>query len=74
MAIRPFIEDYDSLWNKQVDEMLGHYEGLKVLDLDKASNIELLENFEQTIVVCRRMWEIHMYMMYGAFTAYMLFR
>ncbi|MBW1723389.1 MAG: phosphoenolpyruvate-utilizing protein [Deltaproteobacteria bacterium] len=45
----------------------------KKLDLEKASNIELLENFEETINTCRRMWEIHMYMMYGTYTAYILF-
>lgn len=73
VAIRPFIDDYDGLWKSQLDEILSRYEKLKALDLDKASNIELLDNFEQTINVCRRMWEIHMYMMYGTFTAYILF-
>ena len=46
---------------------------MKTLDLDKATNIELLDNFEETINTCRRMWEIHMYMMYGTYTAYILF-
>jgi len=73
VAIRPFIEDYDGLWRSQLDEILGLYVDLKKLDLDKASNIELLDNFEQTINVCRRMWEVHMYMMYGTFTGYILF-
>ncbi|NTU59943.1 MAG: phosphoenolpyruvate-utilizing protein [Deltaproteobacteria bacterium] len=72
-AIRPFISDYDGLWRGQIVEILGLYEGLKKLDLDTATNIDLLDNFEQTINVCRRMWEIHMYMMYGTFTAYILF-
>jgi len=71
--IRPFVENYDALWQSQLDEILARYEELKKLDLDRASNIELLENFEQTINVCRRMWEIHMYMMYGTYTAYILF-
>ncbi len=73
IAIRPFIEDYDGLWHSQLQEILGLYEGLKKLDLDKVSNIEVLANFEQTINVCRRMWEVHMYMMYGTYTAYILF-
>ena len=72
-AIKPFVENYDGLWQSQLDEILARYEQLKKLDLDKASNIEVLENFEETINVCRRMWEIHMYMMYGTFTAYILF-
>jgi phosphohistidine swiveling domain-containing protein len=72
-AILPFIEDYDGLWGGYIEEILGRYENLKALDLDKASNIELLDNFEETINTCRRMWEIHMYMMYGTYTAYILF-
>ena len=72
-AILPFIQDYDGLWNGFVKEILGRYETLKKLDLDKATNIELLDNFEETINTCRRMWEIHMYMMYGTYTAYILF-
>ena len=72
-AILPFIEDYDGLWKGFVDEILARYENLKALDLDKASNIELLDNFEETINTCRRMWEIHMYMMYGTYIAYILF-
>ncbi len=72
-AILPFIEDYDGLWGGFVKEILGRYEKLKALDPDKASNIELLDNFEETINTCRRMWEIHMYMMYGTYTAYILF-
>ncbi|MCK5366809.1 MAG: hypothetical protein KAR22_27720, partial [Gammaproteobacteria bacterium] len=72
-AIRPFVTDFDGLWQGFIVEMLGHYEELKKLDVEKATNIELLENFEQTINVTRRMWEIHMYMMYGTFTAYILF-
>ena len=72
-AILPFIQDFDGLWQGFVDEILERYETLKVLDLDKATNIELLDNFEETINTTRRMWEIHMYMMYGIFTAYILF-
>ena len=72
-AILPFIQDYDGLWGGFVKEILGRYEKLKALDLDKATNIELLDNFEETINTCRRMWEIHMYMMYGTYTAYILF-
>ncbi len=72
-AIRPFVEDYDGLWHGYVKEMLGLYAGLKKLDVHRATNIELLDNFEQTIDVCRRMWEVHMYMMYGTYTAYILF-
>lgn len=72
-AILPLIQDYDGVWKGFVDEILERYGKLKELDLDKAANIELLDNFEETINTCRRMWEIHMYMMYGTYTAYILF-
>ncbi|MGD8227373.1 MAG: PEP-utilizing enzyme [Desulfobacteraceae bacterium] len=72
-AIRPLIEDYDNLWGGYVDEMMGHYEKLRSCDVDTATNTELLQNFEDTINVCRRMWEIHMHMMYGVYTAFILF-
>lgn len=72
-AMRPFIVDYDGLWQGFLDEILGRYEKLKQLDLETASTIDLLDHFEQNINVCRRMWEIHMYMMYGVFTAYLCF-
>ena len=72
-AILPFIQDYDGLWNGFVKEIMGRYEAFKKFDLEKATGIELLQNFEDTIDTCRRMWEIHMYMMYGVYTAYILF-
>ena len=72
-AIRPFIENYDKLWGDYVNEMLGHYKKLRSCDVDNVSNVELLQNFEDTVDVCRRMWEIHMHMMYGVYTAFILF-
>ena len=72
-AIRPFIDDFDNLWGGFVDEMMGIYHQLRSCDVETASNTELLQNFEDTIVACRRMWEIHMYMMYGVYTAFILF-
>lgn len=72
-AILPLIQNYDQIWYGFVDEMLGRYEKLKSVDPDTASNIEMLDNFEETIATCRRMWEIHMYMMYGTYIAYILF-
>jgi pyruvate,water dikinase len=72
-AIRPFIDDFDNLWGGYVDEMLKHYNRLRSCDVETASNTELLHNFEETIDVCRRMWEVHMYMMYGVYTAFILF-
>ena len=73
VAIKPFIDDFPGMWKGFVDEIVGKYEKLKALDLDKATNTQLLENFEEMINTTRRMWEIHMYMMYGVYTAFVLF-
>ncbi|HXX33335.1 MAG TPA: PEP-utilizing enzyme [Thermodesulfobacteriota bacterium] len=72
-AIRPFVENYDGLWSGFVKELLKRYDQVKALNLDTATNIQLLENFEEVIDTCRRMWEIHMYMMYGTYTPFVLF-
>ncbi|MHB8246915.1 MAG: PEP-utilizing enzyme [Acidimicrobiales bacterium] len=73
VAFRPFLESYDEQWSGFKNEMLGHYARLKSVDPDQASNFELLALLEDTIGVTRRMWEIHMYMMYGVYTIYLLF-
>jgi hypothetical protein len=72
-AIRPFLEDYDGLWSAFKDEMVGRYEKIRALDGETATNIRLLDNFEQGVETCRRMWEIHMYMLYGTYMPYVLF-
>lgn len=73
VAIRPLVENYDKVWGGFVTEILGHYARLKATNVNTADNIELLSNFEDTVNVTRRMWEIHMYMMYGVYTAFILF-
>lgn len=72
-AILPLIRDYDGVWSAFLKEIFSLYEEIKTLDVERASSIELLNNFEMVINTCRRMWEIHMYMMYGTYTAYILF-
>lgn len=69
----PFLEDYDGVWKTYVDEMLGHYERLKNFDVDKASNLDLLDHFEDTLRVNKRMWELHFYLMYLVFGVFILF-
>ena len=73
VQIRPFLEDYDNIWTGFKQEMLGRYEELKAVDTETASNGELLQLLESTVDTTRRMWEIHMYMMYGIYSVYSLF-
>src|SRR5208337_4061261 len=48
-AIRPFVENYDGLWGGYVKEILKRYDNLKTLNVETATNIQLLDNFEETI-------------------------
>ena len=73
VQIRPFLEDYDSMWTGFKQEMLGRYEELKAIDTETATNGELLQLLESTVDTTRRMWEVHMYMMYGIYSVYSLF-
>lgn len=72
-AIRPFLEDYDTIWNDTVKELHGIYDPLKRFDHDKASFFELYENWQQVLYMDRRMWELHFYMMYATYSIYILF-
>jgi len=71
--LAPFIEDYDSIWNKYVSELQGYYADLRAFDIDGATNIEMLDHLEDVLRLNRRMWEIHFYFMYVVFGVYMLF-
>jgi phosphohistidine swiveling domain-containing protein len=71
-AMIPWIEDFDGKWEGQKNELLGIYEKLKSLDLDKATNIDLLHHLWDMIAANRRMWEIHFLGMYVSCNAYAL--
>jgi phosphohistidine swiveling domain-containing protein len=73
VAIKPFIQDFKRMWDCYLEEITGRYEDLKRLDLNAATNSQLLRNFEETIDTCRSMWEFRMYMMYGVYTGFVLF-
>ena len=71
--IAPIIEDYDKVWQGYVKEMLAMYDHAKSLDLGKASNIELMEHFEELMHINKRVWDIHMFMMYAVDGVFILF-
>lgn len=71
-ALRPFIEDFDGIWKGYLDEIMEIYEPLKSLDLDKATNIELLYHLWDLIRMYYRMWEIHFIPMYASANAWIL--
>jgi phosphohistidine swiveling domain-containing protein len=73
IALKPFIDDFKGMWNHYLEDLTGRYEDLKRLDLGTATNSRLLKHFEETIDACRYMWVIHMYMVYGLYTGFVLF-
>lgn len=71
-AMRPWIEDFDSKWDAYKQELLAIYEPLQAVDLDQATNVELLQHLWDLISMYRRMWEIHFLVLYPAFAAFTL--
>ncbi len=71
-ALVPWIEDFDGVWGAQREELLTLYEKLKAVDLDKATNIELMHHLWDMISTHRRMWEIHFLGMNVSYAAFML--
>jgi pyruvate,water dikinase len=71
-AMRPYIEDFDGIWERNKKELLGMYEKLKAIDLDKATNIELLHHQRDLIDAWIRMWEIHFLGMQSSYGGWLL--
>lgn len=71
-ALIPWIEDFDGIWAKQRKELVSMYDKLKAVDLDKASNIDLIHHLWDIISTNRRMWEIHFLGMNVSYAAFLL--
>ena len=71
-ALVPWIEDFDGMWGAQKDELMTMYDKLKAVDLDNATNIDLLHHLWDMVSTCSRMWEIHFQGMYVSYAASML--
>jgi pyruvate,water dikinase len=67
--LRPFIDDFDGLWKKDMEEWMGVVEYFKNFHIEKASNIELREHLEDFFARIHYRWrELHFYYMYPVFT------
>jgi pyruvate,water dikinase len=71
-AILPWVEDFDGKWEGLKNELLSMYKPLQDVDLDKATNIDLMHLLWDLISMYRRMWEIHFLVMYPSFCAFNL--
>jgi pyruvate,water dikinase len=71
--IAPWIDDFGKEWGKFVAELMGHYNRLKAVDVEKADDVDLRMNFLDWVWVYRREAEIHMVTMYAFCSIYILF-
>jgi len=78
--IRPYVEDFDGVWEQRKAEIMTTYQELKskyglvkYKDIKKLSNIDLLDLFDDYMQVDRKQWDIHMEMMVSAFYLFGLF-
>lgn len=71
-ALRPWLEDFDYHWDAYKKELLGIYDQLKKLDVDRATNLELYHHNYDLMEAYMRMWEIHFIGMYTSFNTWLL--
>jgi len=78
--IRPYIEDFDAVWEKRKADLMKAYQELKKKyglkkyeDIKKLSNIDLLDLFDDYMQVDRLQWGVHMELMVPAFYLFGLF-
>jgi pyruvate,water dikinase len=78
--IKPYIEDFDAVWEKRKADLMKAYSKLrkkyglkKYQDIKKLSNIDLLDCFDDYMQVDRLQWDIHMELMMPAFYLFGLF-
>ncbi len=78
--IKPYIEDFNAVWEKQKADIVSTYQELKskyglikYADIKKLSNIDLLDLFDDYRQVDRKQWDIHMGVMIPAYYLFGLF-
>jgi phosphohistidine swiveling domain-containing protein len=71
-VLADWIEDFPGKWRGYKKELIAMYDKLKALDLDKATNIDLMHHLWDMISMYRRMWEIHTLCLEAAATGYFL--
>ena len=71
-ALRPYIEDFESIWAAGKKELLDIYANFKDLDLDSASNLQLFHHHYDLMMAYMRMWEVHHEGLFSSHSAYLL--
>jgi pyruvate,water dikinase len=78
--IRPYIEDFNAIWEERKADIMNTYKelkqryGLKKYEgIKKLSNVELMDLFDDYMQVNRKQWDIHMEFMVPAYYLFGLF-
>jgi pyruvate,water dikinase len=71
--LRPFIEDYDSVWSGVVEELMDKYSKFKAFDVIKSTNSALHDHFDEVFRFDYRVWGLHSWLMYTLSGLYSLF-
>jgi pyruvate,water dikinase len=72
--IRPFIEDWDGKWKREMDRWMSVVYEFREFDLEKATNMELYEHLEDFLVRVHHGWRtIHFYWLAPTFALYTRF-
>ena len=70
----PWIDSFEKEWRgRLVPGIMAEYERLIKVDVEKLSKLELLEHFEDWLLVNDKQWKVHMESMFPAYHLYGLF-
>ena len=72
-VIRPFLAGERNGLDELIPEMVSHYERLKQCDVDRVSDDDLFDHFEDCIRVNERMWKLHHFYMELYYAVYLFF-
>jgi pyruvate,water dikinase len=78
--IRPYIEDFNAIWEERKADIMKTYQALKKKyglkkyeSIKRLSDVELLDLFDDYMQVNRKQWDIHMELMVPAYYLFGLF-
>ncbi len=70
--LRPYIEDFDGIWEKNKQILNNIYDHLKKFDPDSATPLDYLHHIWDLDEAYRKMWEIHFLGMQSSYSAWIL--
>ena len=71
-AMRPYIEDFNGIWEENKKRLLEIYKPLMEFDPSKASVLDLLHHSWDLDAAHRTMWEIHFFGMQTSYSAWII--